>query len=112
MSHLYVSSHRRHDKAHAEGAPMHVSRMTRRTFLSMSGLTAEALGDGSKTDAHVLCGPHARARPRHDSIKGPSCGGSSRRSFLKALTVAGSRIRHCTAKTAMTTYDVLASELT
>lgn len=68
--------------------------------------------DGSKTDAHALCGPHARARPRHDSIKGPSCGGSSRRSFLKALTVAGSRIRHCTAKTAMTTYEVLASELT
>lgn len=62
--------------------------------------------------AGALCGPHARARPRHDSIKGPSCGGSSRHSFLKALTVAGSRTRHCTAKTAMTTYEVLASELT
>lgn len=46
---LYVSPHRRHDKAHAEGAPMHVSRMTRRTFLSLSGLTAEALGVGSRS---------------------------------------------------------------
>ena len=28
---------------------MHVSRMTRRTFLSLSGLTAEALGVGSRS---------------------------------------------------------------
>lgn len=38
-----------HDKAHAEEAPIHVSRMARRTFLSLSGLTAEALGVGSRS---------------------------------------------------------------